>query len=75
VNQLIQQKADAATAIAASSAVVTWIEHANDYVDFVAGIMAIVASAFAIAWYIKKWNMERNDGTTSEDETEGTRSE
>lgn len=75
MRELIQQKADLAVSVGASGAVVTWVHHANQYVDFVAGILAIVASACAIAWYIKKWNDGREHGTTSNEPTEGSSSE
>jgi hypothetical protein len=54
MQNLVQQKAEIAGAIGASGAVVTWIEQANQWVDLGAGVMAIVASGFAIAWYIKQ---------------------
>ena len=65
MKELIQQKAGAAASIAASGAVVTWIEQANQYIDFAAGITAVIASGFAIAWYIKKFREDRIDGNTN----------
>ncbi len=59
VENIFHGKAGVAAAAGASGAVVTWIEQANQWVDFTAGVTAIIASLFAIAWYIRKWKDDK----------------
>lgn len=58
---MFQAKAGLAVAAGTGGAVVTWIEQANQWVDLIAGVTAIVASLFAIAWYIKKWRSPKDE--------------
>ncbi len=51
INEL---KGIGATAVGISGATVSWLETTNLIVSIVAGILAAVASAFAIYYYIKK---------------------
>jgi flagellar biogenesis protein FliO len=70
VQQIIQQKAEIAASVAASGAVVTWIDTANQFVDLAAGLVAIVAGVFTIIWYIRKFKEERKNGNSGKKRAE-----
>ncbi len=58
---LAQLKGAAGTAITGAAASVTWIERANEIVDLMAGIVAIVAGLCTVAFYIYKARQMRKE--------------
>jgi len=52
---MVHVKGLAGAATTAGAASVTWIEQANAYVDFAAGVIAIIAGLCTIAWYIHRF--------------------
>ena len=64
--QLINGKGLVGAAITGAGVGTTWLEQANAYVDLLAGLIAIVAGAFTIAWYVNRFLKARgvqNDKT------------
>ena len=59
LNQMAQHKAGIAATVGTSSAVATWMEQANAWIDLAAGGLAIIATCLAIAWYVREFTKRK----------------
>jgi hypothetical protein len=54
IQQQVAMKAHTAMAVAAGTTTMTWMEQANQIIDLIAGVVAVISGCLAAAWYIKR---------------------
>lgn len=68
--QIIHGKGLIGAAVTGAGGATTWLEQANAYVDLAAGLIAIVAGCFTIAWYVHRFIKARGVQNAKTDNSE-----